>query len=136
MLTVLDRQWREHLYEMDYLKEGIHLRQMAQRDPLVEYQREGYQMFEAMNDGIKEESAQLFFHVQVDPEEIESSMPAEPAQTMSFIAPNEDGAAEEYLVADDGHVMNEEEQLPHEQRRAAAKKASKKSGGTRKKRKR
>jgi preprotein translocase subunit SecA len=55
MLSVLDRKWREHLYEMDYLKEGIGLRAMAQRDPLVEYQREGYQLFEAMNDAIKEE---------------------------------------------------------------------------------
>lgn len=121
VLTVLDRQWREHLYEMDYLKEGIHLRQMAQRDPLVEYQREGYQMFNAMNDGIKEESVQLFFHVQVNPEEVEASMPEAPTQPMSFIAPNEDGTAEELLVARDGHVMSEEEQLPRQQRRAAAK---------------
>src|SRR6476469_1877015 len=52
-LSVLDRKWREHLYEMDYLKEGIGLRAMAQRDPLVEYQREGYQLFEAMTDAIK-----------------------------------------------------------------------------------
>jgi preprotein translocase subunit SecA len=45
LLNVIDRKWREHLYEMDYLKEGIGLRAMAQRDPLVEYQREGYDMF-------------------------------------------------------------------------------------------
>ncbi len=47
LLTVLDRKWREHLYEMDYLREGIGLRAMAQRDPLVEYQREGGDMFNA-----------------------------------------------------------------------------------------
>ena len=45
MLNVIDRKWREHLYEMDYLKEGINLRAVAQRDPVVEYQREGYDMF-------------------------------------------------------------------------------------------
>ena len=55
LLNVLDRKWREHLYEMDYLKEGIGLRAMAQRDPLVEYQREGYDMFIGMLEGLKEE---------------------------------------------------------------------------------
>ncbi len=56
VLSVLDRKWREHLYEMDYLREGIGLRAMAQRDPLIEYQREGYDMFSSMMEGIKEES--------------------------------------------------------------------------------
>ena len=55
---MLDHKWREHLYEMDYLREGIGLRAMAQRDPLIEYQREGYDMFSAMMEGIKEESVQ------------------------------------------------------------------------------
>ena len=65
LLTVLDRKWREHLYEMDYLQEGIGLRAMAQRDPLVEYQREGYDLFVAMMDGIKEEVAGFLFNVEV-----------------------------------------------------------------------
>jgi len=65
LLSVLDRKWREHLYEMDYLQEGIGLRAMAQRDPLVEYQREGYELFAAMMDGIKEELASLVFNVEV-----------------------------------------------------------------------
>jgi len=65
LLSVLDRKWREHLYEMDYLQEGIGLRAMAQRDPLVEYQREGYELFSAMMDGIKEELASLVFNVEV-----------------------------------------------------------------------
>jgi preprotein translocase subunit SecA len=65
VLTVLDRRWREHLYEMDYLREGIGLRAMAQRNPLVEYQREGFDMFTAMMDGIKEESVGLLFNVEV-----------------------------------------------------------------------
>jgi preprotein translocase subunit SecA len=69
LLTVLDRKWREHLYEMDYLKEGIGLRAMAQRDPLIEYQREGFDMFSAMMDGIKEEAVGYLFNVQVAPVE-------------------------------------------------------------------
>jgi preprotein translocase subunit SecA len=59
MLSVIDRRWREHLYEMDYLKNGIGLRAMAQRDPLVEYQREGYEMFVAMQEGIREDVVRL-----------------------------------------------------------------------------
>ncbi|MEU7768043.1 preprotein translocase subunit SecA [Nocardia sp. NPDC049190] len=66
LLSVLDRKWREHLYEMDYLKEGIGLRAMAQRDPLVEYQREGFDMFTAMLDGLKEESVGFLFNLQVE----------------------------------------------------------------------
>jgi preprotein translocase subunit SecA len=62
---VLDRKWREHLYEMDYLRAGIHLRAMANRDPVVEYQREGYDMFMAMLDGIKEESVGFLFNLEV-----------------------------------------------------------------------
>jgi preprotein translocase subunit SecA len=63
VLNVVDQKWREHLYEMDYLKEGIGLRAMAQRDPLVEYQREGGDMFGRMNDGIKEETIRQLFLV-------------------------------------------------------------------------
>jgi len=66
LLSVLDRRWREHLYEMDYLKEGIGLRAMGQRDPLVEYQREGYDLFAAMLDGIKEESVSYLFNAVVE----------------------------------------------------------------------
>jgi preprotein translocase subunit SecA len=65
LLSVLDRKWREHLYEMDYLQEGIGLRAMAQRDPLVEYQREGFDLFSAMMDGIKEEIAGFLFNIEV-----------------------------------------------------------------------
>jgi len=64
-LAVLDRKWREHLYEMDYLKEGIGLRAMAQRDPLVEYQREGFQLFQAMTDSIKEETVAYLYNLEV-----------------------------------------------------------------------
>nr|WP_029068435.1 preprotein translocase subunit SecA [Jonesia quinghaiensis] len=71
VLSVVDRKWREHLYEMDYLKEGIGLRAMAQRDPLVEYQREGYDMFTAMLEGIKEESVGFLYNLQVKVEKKE-----------------------------------------------------------------
>jgi len=66
VLSVLDTKWREHLYEMDYLREGISLRAMAQRDPLVEYQREGYELFGAMMDAIKEESVANLFNLTVE----------------------------------------------------------------------
>jgi len=65
LLSVMDRKWREHLYEMDYLKEGIGLRAMAQRDPLVEYQREGYQLFLAMDEAIKDETTGYLFNLEV-----------------------------------------------------------------------
>ena len=65
MLQTLDRKWREHLYEMDYLKEGIGLRAMAQRDPLVEYQREGFDMFSQMLEGLREETVGFVFNTKV-----------------------------------------------------------------------
>ncbi|MEO6702048.1 MAG: preprotein translocase subunit SecA, partial [Jatrophihabitantaceae bacterium] len=78
LLSVLDRKWREHLYEMDYLQEGIGLRAMAQRDPLVEYQKEGFDMFSAMMDAIQEESVGFLFNleVQVDAEPAEAAQQA------------------------------------------------------------
>jgi preprotein translocase subunit SecA len=69
LLSVLDNRWREHLYEMDYLQEGIGLRAIAQRDPLVEYQREGFAMFEGLLEGIKEDFVRYVFHLQVIREE-------------------------------------------------------------------
>jgi preprotein translocase subunit SecA len=81
VLSVLDRKWRDHLYEMDYLKEGIGLRAMAQRDPLVEYQREGFDMFQAMLEALKEESVGFLFNVQVEaaePEPAEQEAPSVP----------------------------------------------------------
>ncbi|WP_413757507.1 preprotein translocase subunit SecA [Streptomyces sp. MMBL 11-3] len=75
VLSVLDRKWREHLYEMDYLQEGIGLRAMAQKDPLVEYQREGFDMFTAMMDGIKEESVGYLFNLEVQVEQQVEEVP-------------------------------------------------------------
>ncbi|HVV10896.1 preprotein translocase subunit SecA [Amycolatopsis sp.] len=78
LLSVLDRKWREHLYEMDYLKEGIGLRAMAQRDPLIEYQREGFDMFNAMLESLKEEAVGFLFNLQVEQAEPQQQA-AEPA---------------------------------------------------------
>ncbi|WP_026555505.1 preprotein translocase subunit SecA [Arthrobacter sp. 35W] len=69
VLSVIGRKWQEHLYEMDYLKEGIGLRAMAQRDPLVEYQREGFELFQAMMGGIREESVGFLFNLEVQVEQ-------------------------------------------------------------------
>jgi preprotein translocase subunit SecA len=75
LLQVIDRKWREHLYEMDYLQEGITLRAYAQRDPVVEYQREGFDMFATMMDGIKEETVGFLFNLEV---KVEPTQPAAP----------------------------------------------------------
>ncbi len=91
VLSVVDRKWRDHLYEMDYLKEGIGLRAMAQRDPLVEYQREGYGMFQQMMGAIKEETVGYLFNIEV---EVAPSAPVIDPAKLTYIAPNEDGAAE------------------------------------------
>src|SRR4029079_3896950 len=66
LLQIIDNRWREHLYEMDYLREGIHLRGFAQIDPLVAYKNEGFSMFEALLHSIWEEFARLIFHVEVE----------------------------------------------------------------------
>ncbi|WP_396276887.1 preprotein translocase subunit SecA [Glutamicibacter creatinolyticus] len=99
VLSTIGRKWQEHLYEMDYLKEGIGLRAMAQRDPLVEYQREGYAMFQTMMEGIREDSIGTLFHLELpagqkEPEAIGEALgtPAQP-QNLQFTGPDEDGEA-------------------------------------------
>jgi preprotein translocase subunit SecA len=66
LLQIIDNRWREHLFEMDYLREGIHLRGFAQIDPLVAYKNEGFSMFEALMHSIWEEFARLIFHVEIE----------------------------------------------------------------------
>ncbi len=106
LLTVIDRKWREHLYEMDYLREGIGMRALAQRDPLVEYQREGFDMFSAMMEGIKEESVGFLFNLEVEVE-VADGTPAAGAVAPA-VAPGRNGAApaldpELLAVAEDQH---------------------------------
>jgi preprotein translocase subunit SecA len=103
VLSVLDRKWREHLYEMDYLQEGIGLRAMAQRDPLVEYQREGFQLFQAMMDSIKEESVGYLFNVNVEVEQPAAAAPAvQPMSVTDMLAGS--GLAGGELALEPGEV--------------------------------
>ena len=102
LLSVLDRKWREHLYEMDYLQEGIGLRAMAQRDPLVEYQREGFDLFAAMMDSIKEEMVGYLFNVEVQIESDSNEVGAKglaadshPTQQLRYSAADVDGVVRE-----------------------------------------
>ena len=118
ILTVLDRKWREHLYEMDYLQEGIGLRAMAQRDPLVEYQREGYDLFVAMMEAIKEESVGYMFnaevtvtpHVHADGEseaiDLEAKGLATPqaAPALQYSGPSESGEVKTTSVSNDAYA--------------------------------
>jgi preprotein translocase subunit SecA len=109
LLQVIDRKWREHLYEMEYLKDGVGLRSYAQRDPLVEYQREGFDMFGQMLDGVKEEAVGFIFNLDVqiqEPEEVSGvgtapvslrakgmPTPAPRPQQLMYSAPTVDGEA-------------------------------------------
>ena len=102
LLSVLDRKWREHLYEMDYLQEGIGLRAMAQRDPLVEYQREGYDLFAAMMEGIKEEIAGFIFNVEVtvETEHVQGGgLDGARPQQLSYSSADETGAVQSNEVS-------------------------------------
>jgi preprotein translocase subunit SecA len=147
VLSVLDRKWREHLYEMDYLREGIGLRAYSQRDPLVEYQREGFDLFAAMMDGIAEESVGFLFNldVQIEAEPVEGpedgaaephlqarGLEARKQQQLAYSAPSETGDAE-YVGEDTAEASSEAE----ERRQANAKnRARQKAKQQRKSRKR
>jgi preprotein translocase subunit SecA len=103
---VIDRRWRDHLYEMDYLKDGIGLRAMAQRDPLVEYQREGFAMYQTMMGQIREETIGFLFNLEVEvtPGGTTAAAPivaakgltgnTTPATKLSYSAPAEAGGVE------------------------------------------
>ncbi|HEU5222264.1 MAG TPA: preprotein translocase subunit SecA [Candidatus Lumbricidophila sp.] len=102
VLSVIDRRWRDHLYEMDYLKDGIGLRAMAQRDPLVEYQREGFSMFQQMMGAIREETVGFLFNLEVrvgeqtDDAAIIDAKGLTPAAQgqLSYTAPSDSGEVE------------------------------------------
>ena len=130
VLQVLDRRWRDHLYEMDYLKDGIGLRAMAQRDPLIEYQREGFQMFQSMMGQIKEESVGYLYNLEVEVRrtgegahehaEVEAkgltAVPTE--QKLEYSAPSEDGDVE--VRNDRGQVQQAATARMQQAARAAA----------------
>ena len=95
MLSVIGERWPEHLYEMEYLKEGIGLRAMAQRDPLVEYQREGYDMYQLMLGAVREETVTYLFNLDLSKQRTQASAVrlAEPSRPkfLQYSAPDEDG---------------------------------------------
>ncbi|TFB85813.1 preprotein translocase subunit SecA [Cryobacterium algoricola] len=93
VLSVIDRRWREHLYEMDYLKDGIGLRAMAQRDPLVEYQREGFAMFQQMMGQIREETVGFLFNLEVEVNQAPDAVAA-PVVVAKGLTPGEDSGAD------------------------------------------
>ncbi|WP_434970045.1 preprotein translocase subunit SecA [Microbacterium sp. bgisy207] len=114
VLQVVDRRWRDHLYEMDYLKDGIGLRAMAQRDPLIEYQREGYQMFQQMMGQIKEESVGYLYNLDVEVRRADGEHAAEVEAKGLSIAPTVDGQRLQYSAANDAgevEVRNERGQV-------------------------
>ncbi|HXD62282.1 MAG TPA: preprotein translocase subunit SecA [Lacisediminihabitans sp.] len=104
VLSVIDRRWRDHLYEMDYLKDGIGLRAMAQRDPLVEYQREGFALYQSMMGQIREESVGFLFNLEVEvtgggataavPTVAAKGLDGSSEQRLSYSAPTVDGEVE------------------------------------------
>ena len=95
MLSVIGQRWPEHLYEMEYLKEGIGLRAMAQRDPLVEYQREGYDMYQSMLDAVREETVTYLYNLDLSKQRTQASAVrlADPSRPkfLQYSAPDEDG---------------------------------------------
>jgi preprotein translocase subunit SecA len=109
MLQIIDQKWREHLYEMDYLQEGLHLRAYGQKDPLVEWQREGFEMFGAMMQGIAQDFVKYVMHAQVtvaeqpvqeaDPTAMSYSAPSDPSETNNLAAA---ARAEAQATADSG----------------------------------
>ena len=94
MLRIIDQRWREHLEEMDYLKEGINLRAMGQKDPLTEWQREGYEMFGTMMKGIAQDFVRYVMHVQVVQQQQPAAPAAAPAPTAAAPTTGQPAAAE------------------------------------------
>ena len=124
LLSVMDRRWREHLYEMDYLKEGIGLRAMAQRDPLIEYEREGHLMFNDMIAGIKEDVVGYIFNLEVQVEKTEPVVPQAVSDLLrSSTAMGKAAAAAaaaQKTTADEGETAQDEKSSDEETSDAAA----------------
>ena len=95
LLQIIDHRWREHLYEMDYLREGIHLRGFAQIDPLVAYKNEGFTMFRELMDSIWEEFARIIFHVEVNVEPAQGGGAFEPESQPAGVQYSGGGEAEQ-----------------------------------------
>jgi preprotein translocase subunit SecA len=150
VLSVLDRKWREHLYEMDYLREGIGLRAYSQRDPLVEYQREGFDLFTAMMDAIAEESVGFLFNLDVQVEEAQPDDPAaavgpeahlrakglqerKAPQNLAYSAPSEGGDVEVRAGDEESHDPEENERRAQQNAKNKARQKAKQQRKSRKK---
>ncbi|MFC5503353.1 preprotein translocase subunit SecA [Lysinimonas soli] len=131
VLSVIDRRWRDHLYEMDYLKDGIGLRAMAQRDPLVEYQREGFALYQNMMGAIREETVGFLFNLEVEVTggDGEARVAARglggseaPASGLSYSAPSADAQGEVEVRNQSGQLERAATALAQQaqQRQAAA----------------
>jgi preprotein translocase subunit SecA len=117
MLQIIDQRWREHLQEMDYLQEGINLRAMGQRDPLVEWQREGYEMFGQLMHGIAQDFVRYVMHVQVVQQPTEE---APPSQLLNVATHSSDDVETTALQAAAQQALAEGELAPDEIAPAAA----------------
>jgi preprotein translocase subunit SecA len=99
VLQVVDSRWREHLDSMEYLRDGIHLRAMAQKDPLVEYRAEGHTMFEELGESIREEVVRYLFHVEIERQEAEHLEPAAAPADGGLVYEHESLAGSEAILA-------------------------------------
>jgi preprotein translocase subunit SecA len=99
VLEVVDTRWREHLENMDYLREGVHLRSFAQKDPLVEYRGEGHTMFEELGGLIREEVLMLLFHAQIEPREAEELVRTDEVDGGGFAYQHESLAGADAIAA-------------------------------------
>jgi preprotein translocase subunit SecA len=127
VLSVIDRRWRDHLYEMDYLKDGIGLRAMAQRDPLVEYQREGFALYQNMMGAIREESVGFLFNLEVEVTGGGDGVAARglgesggPTQGLSYSAPSADAQGEVEVRNQRGQLEQAATRLAQQQQAAQA----------------
>jgi len=123
MLRIIDQRWREHLYEMDHLRDGIHLRAMAQKDPTIEWQREGFELFQQLTELLQRDLVRYIMRVQLSssesedrkPEEVTTSGPEGPvtgaaAVAMAAGAPTE--VKESRHVATEQKIKDEKESTP------------------------
>ena len=123
MLRIIDQRWREHLYEMDHLRDGIHLRAMAQKDPTTEWQREGFELFQQLTELLQRDLVRYIMRVQLSspenedrkPEEVTTSGPEGPvtgaaAVAMAAGAPTE--VKESRNVITEQKIKDEKESTP------------------------
>jgi preprotein translocase subunit SecA len=137
VLSVIDRRWRDHLYEMDYLKDGIGLRAMAQRDPLVEYQREGFSLYQSMMGAIREESVGFLFNLEVEVTQGGTAAQvaargleqgSAPQQGLSYSAPSADAQGEVEVRNQRGQIEQTATRLAQQQQAAQAAQVARQQG--------